>query len=289
METPTPPTIILLGYTGYIGSLYFDFLEKKKINYLILSREIIENDLEKTLGFIKQNYNNLYLINAIGYTGKPNVDACESNKTECLYVNAILPAKISDICQGLGITYCHISSGCIYNGYAKMFTEEDAPNFLFRQNNCSFYSGSKAMAEELLETNKNSYIWRLRIPFNLDLNNPRNYLVKLINYPKLVNVVNSITYIDDFVAITTEMILRKSPFGIYNITNDGAVSSKEIVDILYSKNIIKDKKQWFEGYTAFEKTIKCPRSNCLLDNSKIKKLGFNLEHPYNILNKLPTE
>ena len=39
-----------------------------------------------------------------------------------------------------------ISSGCIYNGYEKRFTEEDEPNFTF--NNGSFYSGSKALCEK---------------------------------------------------------------------------------------------------------------------------------------------
>jgi dTDP-4-dehydrorhamnose reductase len=31
-----------------------------------------------------------FLINAAGYTGKPNVDACELHKSECLLGNAVL-------------------------------------------------------------------------------------------------------------------------------------------------------------------------------------------------------
>jgi hypothetical protein len=44
------------------------------------------------------------------------------------------------------------SSGCIYTGSrpdGSGFTEENPPNFNFRQNNCSFYSGTKALAPGL--------------------------------------------------------------------------------------------------------------------------------------------
>ena len=84
----------------------------------------------------------------------------------------------------------HISSGCIYDGYNKVYTEEDPPNFCFKTNNGSFYSGCKALAEDLVNKN-NSYICRLRIPFD-QYNNPRNYLSKLQNYNKLLNMKNSI-------------------------------------------------------------------------------------------------
>ncbi len=44
------------------------------------------------------------------------------------------------------------------------FTEEDAPNFTFRQNNCSFYSRTKALGEEVL-TSYQRLIWRVWIFF----------------------------------------------------------------------------------------------------------------------------
>ena len=39
-----------------------------------------------------------FLINAAGYTGKPNVDACELHKHECLFGNAVLPGIVADAC-----------------------------------------------------------------------------------------------------------------------------------------------------------------------------------------------
>jgi hypothetical protein len=46
------------------------------------------------------------------------------------------------------------------------FTETDTPNFSFRDQPCSFYSGTKALGEEAMAGIGQSYIWRLRIPFD---------------------------------------------------------------------------------------------------------------------------
>jgi len=51
--------------------------------------------------------------------------------------------------------------GCIFTGAhpdGSGFSEEDAPNFDFRHNNCSFYSGSKALGEEILRGAESCYI-----------------------------------------------------------------------------------------------------------------------------------
>src|SRR5262249_42792020 len=110
-----------------------------------------------------------FLINAAGYTGKPNVDACELHKTECLFGNAVLPGLIAQACAAAGVPWGHVSSGCIYSGERPGgggFRETDTPNFTFRTNHCSFYSGTKAMGEEVLGGQSGLYLWRLRIPFN---------------------------------------------------------------------------------------------------------------------------
>jgi hypothetical protein len=86
------------------------------------------------------------------------------------------------------VPWGHVSSGCIYTGSrpdGRGFTETDTPNFTFRTNNCSFYSGTKALGEEVLAGKPNVYIWRLRIPFD-HVDNPRNFLTKLIRYQRLL-------------------------------------------------------------------------------------------------------
>src|SRR5207247_10582577 len=43
------------------------------------------------------------------------------------------------------------------------YSEADEPNFSFSRPPCSFYSGTKALAEEAIADVGQSYIWRLRI------------------------------------------------------------------------------------------------------------------------------
>ena len=63
--------------------------------------------------FITQNHI-AFVINAAGYTGKPNVDACEVAKAECLSGNAVLPGLIREVCEDMNIPWGHVSSGCIF-------------------------------------------------------------------------------------------------------------------------------------------------------------------------------
>jgi dTDP-4-dehydrorhamnose reductase len=87
----------------------------------------------------------------------PNVDACESAKYESLHGNAVLPGIIREVCEDLKIPWGHVSSGCIYSGRradGEGWTEDDEPNFSFRSPPCSFYSGTKALGEEVLRGQK---------------------------------------------------------------------------------------------------------------------------------------
>jgi dTDP-4-dehydrorhamnose reductase len=59
-----------------------------------------------------------FVINAAGYTGKPNVDASEQQKLTCIEANLTLPGIISEVCAQHGIPWGHVSSGCIFTGAA---------------------------------------------------------------------------------------------------------------------------------------------------------------------------
>ena len=204
--------ILLLGNTGYIGSAFQNALKQRGIPHVGLSRTETDytnfNNLLRILHKTKPDF----LINAAGYTGKPNVDKCETAWAETLQGNALFAATVAHACHATQIPFGHVSSGCIYTG-AKVqnmltttiepnfnaphiqkiltnnpekligFTETDPPNFCFRSKPCSFYSGTKALGEEALAFSNTSFIWRLRIPFD-EQDNPRNYLTKLQTYKK---------------------------------------------------------------------------------------------------------
>ena len=145
--------IYLLGGSGYVGHAYQALLSRRQIPYRSVRRAEIDATNPKALRLALLRDRPEFLINAAGYTGRPNVDACEVHRTECLLGNAVLPGIVADACTAAGVPWGHVSSGCIFSGTTATgggFTEEDTPNFTFRTNHCSFYSGTKALGEEVL-------------------------------------------------------------------------------------------------------------------------------------------
>jgi UDP-glucose 4,6-dehydratase len=268
---------IILGKNGYIAEAIIKELTSRDLPRIALSRtdvdytnmQIFEHWLSNNAYKKTVAYHNISIINCAGYIGKPNVDACELNKADTVEGNVVFPAMLSQLCANKGYLYTHISSGCIYGGYSKDFSEEDAPNFDFQ--NGSFYSGTKALAEKIVKQNvPNSYIFRLRIPFD-EFESPRNYLTKLLNSDQLLDARNSLSHRADFAKYTIDLIEQKVPFGIYNVANKGSVTTKEVVELMQEHLKPNKEFKFFSKLDNFMQEVTAPRSNCVLDTSKIEQ------------------
>src|ERR1700757_3272049 len=154
--------ILLLGATGYMGEAFAHELKRRNQPFTALSRKETDySNFEVLLKLLQQTKPD-FVISAAGYTGKPNVDACENARADTLQGNTLLPLTIAQACAAAGIPWGHVSSGCIYSG-AKVerdaqirggkemkgpelmelvvknpsaihgFTENDEPNFSFRR------------------------------------------------------------------------------------------------------------------------------------------------------------
>jgi dTDP-4-dehydrorhamnose reductase len=271
--------IYLLGGSGYVGQAYQRLLSSKGVAFRNVRRRDLDYTDPAVLTKVLRTERPDFLINAAGYTGKPNVDACELHKSECLFGNAVLPGIIAQACADADVPWGHVSSGCIYTGSrpdGSGFTEEDSPNFTFRQNNCSFYSGSKALGEEVLASYPNVYIWRLRIPFD-HVDGERNYLSKLMRYQRLLEATNSISHLEEFVAATFACWNKWIPFGKYNVTNPGQVTAREVVQLIQASGVCQKEFHFFESEEEFMRVAaKTPRSNCVMDSTKLRKAGIEM-------------
>ena len=272
--------IILFGSTGYIGSEFKRQLEQKQIEFKCWSdtSNTTFYDLEKW--YAEAGYPIIDVaINAAGYTGKPNVDACELDKESTIHGNIVWPQILTDWCMLNDIQLGHVSSGCIYSGRrvdGEPFTEEDVPNFSFVQNNCSFYSGTKAIAEKIVSKWNKNYIWRLRIPFE-ENNNSRNYISKMLKYDKLLQAENSISNKQEFVSACIQTFTNKVPFGIYNVTNTGYITTDFLIEKL-KMTIAKDKNfTLIDEEQLYKNYAKTPRSNCVMSNSKLLETGIKMK------------
>ena len=266
---------LILGGNGYVGGAFQKYLQQKNIPFEVISRSDVNYADEKSLLQLIRSRRPEFLINAAGYTGRPNVDACEVHRTECLQGNAVLPGVVKSACEQSNLPWGHVSSGCIFTGAnpdGTGFSELDTPNFSFRHNNCSFYSGCKALGEELLADASECYIWRLRIPFN-EIDGPRNYISKMMRYDCLLQATNSLSQLDEFAAACVTCWLNRVPFGTYNLTNPGTVTTKDVVAMIKRHGLTSKEFRFFDSEDQFmQQAAKTPRSNCILDTSKAERL-----------------
>ena len=270
---------VLLGGSGYVGQALQAGLTRRGIEYTTVARSDVNYTDAGCLHEYLSSIRPECLINAAGYTGRPNVDACELHRAECLAGNGVLPGTIRGVCEDLRVPWGQISSGCIFTGSlpdGAGFTESDLPNFSFRQNNCSFYSGCKALGEEVLDGAEECWVWRLRIPFN-NIASPRNYVTKMMSYERLLDATNSLSHLDEFADACIACAEQRCDYGIWNLTNPGSVTTRQVVELIQKHQLTDREFQFFESEEQFlQIAAKTPRSNCVLDSSKAVAAGLPL-------------
>ena len=268
--------ILLLGASGYIGGLFKGALVKRNFQTLSPSRaEMNYCSFEVLRRYIRELGGIDFLINAAGFTGKPNVEQCEVKREETIQGNLLLPQMLSHLAAVEDFRWLQIGTGCIYEGDngGAGFTEADEPNFSFKYNNCSYYSGIKALAEAYLKEDSRCYVARLRIPFD-ENDGPRNYITKLLTYPKTYDNINSISHIGDFVQTCLDLYEGNCPSGIYNITNEGGISTREVVTMIQEILNPAREFEYFTNDKEFYEVAKTPRSNCVLNVDKLASVGL---------------
>jgi len=297
--------ILLLGASGYVGQAFTAELRRRRCDFIPLARKVVDYAQFDALFDYVRKTRPAFVINAAGFPGKPNVDACELARGETLCANTILPQTIARVCLMRGTPWGHVSSGSIFRG-AKVeedgrllverdlnepelrrllaerpdrirgFTELDEPNFSFLCPPCNFYSGSKAAAEQAIQGVGRCYIWRPGIPFN-EQDHPRNLLSKLQRYEKVYDGVNSVSHLQDFVQACLDLWEGGAAFGCYNITNPGVVETRQIVRMI--QRILKPGRNfefWKNDKEFYRFGARAPRSSAILDSSKALVAGVRL-------------
>ena len=255
---------LLFGKGGWICGKLAQILTEQGKTFFISearteNRDSVIKDIEK--------YNPNFVLNAAGVTGRPNVDWCEDHKIETIRSNVIGTLNIADICAERNIHHLLYATGCIFEYdeehpvFGRGFTEDEIPNFYG-----SFYSHTKAMVEDILINYPTTCILRVRMPISDDLS-PRNFITKILNYEKVVNIPNSMTVLSELIPISITMAERKL-IGIYNFCNPGAISHNEILD-MYKKHI--DHTYTYQNFSVEEQSmiLKAGRSNNTLDHTKL--------------------
>jgi dTDP-4-dehydrorhamnose reductase len=250
---------------GFIGKRVAE-----KLNYELSEINVLDNNLlEQTLSNTKPNV----VINAVGKTGRPNIDWCETHKEETFMSNVIAAANLGISCSKKSIYFVHFGTGSIYTGKEKDggFTEEDEPNF-YEQT----YAKTKIIAESIL---KEFPCLQLRICMPLDdRSHQKNLIDKLRGYKQIADVKNSITVVPDMLNALEDLIEKRKE-GIYNLTNPGAISN---VKIMQMYNEFVDPAHEFEVISNEElnKLVLKKKANGILNTTKLARKGILMPDVY---------
>lgn len=278
--------ILLLGRTGYVGNALAEYLRKRGLSFVAPSHSELDASDRDSVAHLIESLQPTFVLNAIGFTGRPNIDSTEKEKLRCLTANTLVPGVLAEILADKGIPFGHVSSGCIYDGARPdglPFTEDDPPNFAFNHPQASWYSRTKAMAETMLSSFDNTYIWRLRIPFD-QFDHDRNYLTKVMKYDRLLEVENSISQLQEAAAACVEMLLRRVTPGIYNVTNPGSVTTSEVAQIIKAAGLTDKNFVFFTGEREFLATPdRVKRASCILSSQKLADTGIHLREIHDSL------
>lgn len=227
-------------------------------------------------------YNPDVIVNCIAYTGIKNIDDCEINKEKTLLSNLTIPTILANECHKLGIHFVQLASGCIYygpspnifgwgtTGYSiavdEGWKETDHANPL------SYYSRTKYAADLAIGNLPNVTTLRLRMPIS-SKNHPRNLINKLLNYQNVVETLNSVTFIDELISVI-DWAIQEEKMGIYHVANPEPITHSQILE---------EYRKYFPNHQYNKITtdqlndyIKAPRSNCILDTTKLQEAGFKM-------------
>lgn len=229
----------------------------------------------------------------------------ELGRMEMLETNTLLPQTIARVCSITNTPWGHVSSGSIFcgtkvyeNGNFRLekelsgpamrrffsrfpervrgFSELDDPNFTFKQPPCTFYSGTKALAEESIQYYPQNYTWRFCYPFS-QRDDRHNLLSQLRDGFKTHDALNTLSQVDDCVSACLDLWERRAPYGIYNVVNPGVVSTHEVVRKI--QRILKPIRR-FELLVYESETVGVDGMgtypDCILDPSKLLRTGIRL-------------
>ncbi len=264
--------ILIIG-NGYIGNRC-----KNAWDDAVLSEAHIATK-EDALAEMKKHQPDA-VMNCAGMTGRPNVDWCDTHQMETIRGNTLLPILLADACQEAGVYLLHMGSGCIFYGDSlhpdRAWREDDFGNPL------PTYSRSKYATDLVLSTLPNVGIARIRMPID-HVPGERNLIDKLAKYPKIIDVENSVTIIDDMLAAFHQLLEKKAE-GIFHVTNPGTMKHRELIARYDELVDPSHTNEWISNDDLVAQGLASKgRSNNFLNTDKLSAIGIRMRDVHEAL------
>jgi dTDP-4-dehydrorhamnose reductase len=298
--------VIVLGATGYLGQAFTEELRRRRTRFVPLTRRAVDYTRFEVLFEYLRQMNPAFVINAAGFVGGTDGQDGGLNKAAVLRANTVFPQSLARACALTNTPFGHVSSAAMFSG-AKIagrmrfrvvrdlsrarvrwlleqrperlggFTEFDEPNRTFHRPPCSFYAGTKALAEEFLGAGDQAYIWRPNVIFD-GVAHPRNFLSAFHCFPAEGDSLTSFSHRGDFVRACLDLWEASAPFGIYNVVNPRPLTLCQVLEtvrLLFKPDRHAGLLSGGNGGGCLDATT--PRqAGCVLDVSKLLACGVRM-------------
>lgn len=228
------PLKYLIFGNGYVAN----YLQKHMKGDITISSERISEYYQVSSEIIVNKPD--VIINCIGRTGNPNVDWCESHKEETFEANVRVAQLIKQACKDHKKPMIHISTGCIFTGLAE---DNSEPNFYG-----SFYSRTKAMAEDIVGEYDKAVILRIRLLIS-EIDSPRNILCKVKKFTNVTNVPTSMTFLKDLAKVIP-FVIRNNMWGPINVVHPELLTIESLSMALNTNATVVKQKELQIGKRA---------------------------------------
>ena len=277
--------VLVYGSKGWIGSQFVELLKNQNIDFIVgNSRANSKNSLEQEISVVNPTHVISFIGRTHGQIGNKvysTIDYLEEEGklVENVRDNLYSPVLLAALCSLKKIHYTYLGTGCIFkydedhpfekeeNG----FTEEALPNFFG-----SSYSVVKGFTDQLMTLYKDNVLnLRIRMPITGE-QNKRNFITKIVNYPKVCSIANSMTVLPELLPCVIDM-MEKGTTGTLNLTNPGLITHNEILEMY--KEIV-DQSFIYNNFSQQEQRsiLAADRSNNYLDTTKLESLCPNVKH-----------
>ena len=106
--------------------------------------------------------------------------------------------------------------------------------------------------------------------------NERNLIDKLVKYPKIIDVENSVTILDDMILVFHQL-LEKKAVGIFHVTNPGTLKHRELIALYEELVDPLHKNEWIANDDLVKLGLATKgRSNNFLASENLEKLGITM-------------
>jgi len=256
---------ILVFGNGWIGN---KFIERYPEARLSTVKTLVPEELGQALDSEEPEA----VLNCVGKTGKPNVDWCETHHIETAASNVAFPILLAQACAERNIHMTHLGSGCVFYGESPEpggWRENDYPNPV------AYYSKTKAAADLVLGPMPNVAVVRFRLPMD-SAPSPKNTVTKLAGHPKVIDVSNSVTVMDDLLDAFRQ-IMEKRATGIFHAVNPQPLAYRDLMK-WYEEIVDPDhRNEWItEDQLVGQGLASKKRSTNILANTRLAEFGIHM-------------